>query len=131
MKELSAQQLKQLRKEAITELQRTNGNLDATFAIIAKRCGDLDIAAAIVRHAHKAMCPELSSREREILLLLAAGHDYNMIAHQTCLSARTVKRHIANIMKKLMAYNTRHAVILALRRGVIALDIVDPAQTVS
>ena len=43
----------------------------------------------------------LSSREREVLRLIAAGDSNKMIARALDLSPHTVKRHVANILDKL------------------------------
>lgn len=44
---------------------------------------------------------ELSAREREILALVAQGHDNAQIASELVLSLRTVERHVSNIYLKL------------------------------
>jgi len=43
----------------------------------------------------------LSSREREVLLLVAQGKDNNEIAEELFLSVRTIERHTSNIYQKL------------------------------
>lgn len=43
----------------------------------------------------------LSSREREVLRLIATGDSNKMIARRLDLSPHTVKRHVANILDKL------------------------------
>jgi DNA-binding NarL/FixJ family response regulator len=43
----------------------------------------------------------LSSREREVLALIADGLSNAAIAHRLDLSEHTVKRHVANILVKL------------------------------
>lgn len=45
--------------------------------------------------------PALSSREEEVLRLIAAGDSNKMIARALDLSPHTVKRHVANILDKL------------------------------
>jgi LuxR family transcriptional regulator, maltose regulon positive regulatory protein len=48
----------------------------------------------------------LSSREREVLALLALGQSNKLIARELDLSLHTVKRHVANVLDKL-AVNSR------------------------
>lgn len=43
----------------------------------------------------------LSEREREVIVLMAAGHSNKQIARDLDLSPHTVKRHVANILNKL------------------------------
>ena len=43
----------------------------------------------------------LSSRELEVLRLVAAGHDNTAIAAELHLSLRTVERHLQNVYGKL------------------------------
>ena len=58
------------------------------------------LAAAPVSVASPLVLP-LSSREREVLRLIAAGDSNKMIARRLDLSPHTVKRHVANILDKL------------------------------
>jgi DNA-binding response OmpR family regulator len=57
----------------------------------------------------------LTSREREILDLLAAGLDQNAIAAQLVISPRTVATHVEHILGKLGVRSRTQAVALALR----------------
>jgi DNA-binding CsgD family transcriptional regulator len=43
----------------------------------------------------------LTAREREVLKLIAAGRTNKAIAEELCLSARTIDRHVSNILTKL------------------------------
>lgn len=64
---------------------------------------------------------ELSSREVEVLNLVAAGHRNKEAAHQLGISEATVNAHIKHILEKLNATDRTHAVTIALRRGIISL----------
>ena len=66
--------------------------------------------------------PSLSSREREIIGLLAKGLTGEQVAEELVLSTETVKTHIRNAMTKLEARNRVHAIAIALREGVISFD---------
>ena len=65
--------------------------------------------------------PALSSREREILDLLARGLTGEEIARQLFLSPETVRTHVRNAMAKLDARTRVHAITIALRQGEITL----------
>jgi two-component system response regulator FixJ len=58
-------------------------------------------SASSSRSAADARLERLTAREREILALLAAGHQNREIAAQLAISPRTVEVHKARIMEKL------------------------------
>lgn len=62
---------------------------------------------------------DLTSREREILHLVAEGLSSKVIADRLGLSVRTVETHRVHLMGKLRAENTAHLVRLAIREGLI------------
>jgi DNA-binding NarL/FixJ family response regulator len=63
----------------------------------------------------------LTSREREILELMADGANNRIIAGRLGISRHTVKFHVASILAKLGAESRTEAVALALRRGLLAV----------
>jgi len=63
----------------------------------------------------------LSTREREVLALLADGMSGEDVAKRLFLSPETVRTHIRNTMAKLEADTRVHAIAIALRRGEIPL----------
>lgn len=62
---------------------------------------------------------ELSTREIEVLKLLAAGASNREIADRLVLAEGTVKNHVSNILSKLHAENRTHAANLARERKII------------
>ena len=62
---------------------------------------------------------ELSTREIEVLKLLAAGASNREIADKLVLAEGTVKNHVSNILSKLHAENRTHAANLARERKII------------
>lgn len=61
----------------------------------------------------------LSRRETEILEYIAQGNSNKEIAYSLGICNQTVKNHVTSIMRKLAANDRTHAVVLALRRGLI------------
>ncbi len=64
----------------------------------------------------------LTTREEEILRLIAGGGNNQDIAGQLCLSSTTVQKHRANIMEKLQLHSRTDLVKYALKNGLIKLD---------
>jgi len=62
-----------------------------------------------------------TSREREVLALLARGSSDSEIADMLALSPATVQTHVRNAKAKLGARTRAQAVALALQRGLIDL----------
>lgn len=77
-----------------------------------------DIAAELAEHATD---DALSSREIDVLRLIAAGNSNKLIADQLSIGEATVKSHVANILSKLSANDRAHAVTIGLKRGMIEL----------
>lgn len=65
---------------------------------------------------------KLSSREREVLQLLAEGDSYKDVAKKLHISEKTVGVHRVNIMEKLNLSNSTELVKYAIRKGIISLD---------
>jgi DNA-binding NarL/FixJ family response regulator len=64
----------------------------------------------------------LTTREREILHLLAESHSNVQIATQLFISPRTVENHRANIMQKLGLHTHTDLVRFALQRGILPTE---------
>jgi DNA-binding NarL/FixJ family response regulator len=67
----------------------------------------------------------LSSREMEILQLIARGYSNKEIAHELGISRQTVKNHMTSILRKLSVNDRTQAALYALRRGWIRLQDTD------
>lgn len=77
-----------------------------------------EVAAALAEHATDE---GLSSREIDVLRLIAAGNANKEIAGQLSIGEETVKGHVTNILAKLGANDRTHAVTIGLKRGIIEL----------
>jgi DNA-binding NarL/FixJ family response regulator len=62
----------------------------------------------------------LTSREREVLQMIAEGKTNKEIANTLALSVYTVEAHRGKIMEKLNLHNTGDIVRFALRNGLIS-----------
>ncbi len=76
-----------------------------------------------------ALPPPLSEREMEVLREAARGLPNKDIARRLNLSVRTVHTHLGNIFTKLGVGSRTEAVLLALRRGWIALKDTEVGET--
>ena len=63
----------------------------------------------------------LTVREREVLSRLAEGLSIEQIAGELVLSTETIRTHVRNAMGKLGTRTRAHAIVVALRRGELAL----------
>jgi len=61
----------------------------------------------------KERLPILSSRELEVLIILATGKSTKEIAHQLYLGEPTIKTHLASIYRKLEVKNRSSAIAVA------------------
>jgi len=61
--------------------------------------------------------PELTEREREVLELIAQGHNNPEIARQLSVSHKTVRNHASNIFSKLQVAGRAEAMIRARDAG--------------
>lgn len=72
------------------------------------------------RDAAAAPLPtQISSRESEILRLIALGHNNQEIAQELLIGLGTVKSHVASVLAKLGVENRVQAAVLATRAGLV------------
>ena len=100
-------------------------------AVRAVAAGDALLNASVLERLvqdHLEQVPEptplpglerLTTREREILTLVAAGLSNDQIATKVFLSSNTVKTHVARTLTKLGARDRIHLVILAHTHGLV------------
>ena len=75
-----------------------------------------EVAARIAEHIGEE---DLTTRELEVLRLIHDGYRNKQIADQLSIAETTVNFHIKNIVAKLGANSSTHAVTIALRRGLL------------
>jgi len=64
-----------------------------------------------------AAFPSLTSRENDVLELVAAGKGNATIAHDLMISLKTVRNHISNIFTKLQVSDRSAAIVKAREQG--------------
>jgi len=77
---------------------------------------------ASARVAELGPLDRLTSREREVLQLIAEGHTNREIAAHLTLSEKTVEKHRGHLMAKLHVHDTAALVRFAIKHGLVALD---------
>lgn len=72
--------------------------------------------------APAAPTPPLSSREMEVLRLMATPATYREIGQKLFIAEETVRSHVKNILAKLDQPNRTQAVVAAVKMGLIQLE---------
>jgi DNA-binding NarL/FixJ family response regulator len=98
-----------VRKELIDTIRIVHGG---------KRRIPPEIATEIAEHVAD---DALSEREIEVLRRVAAGKSNKLIAAELDIAEGTVKTHMKSILPKLDASDRTHAVMIALKRGILDL----------
>jgi len=105
---------------AVIHLIQTGGAyLDPQIARKVARMLKPNLATPTKEPEQNSLVPVLSSREREVLKLIAEGRSNQEIAHQLFLSLGTVKSYVRMILNKLSVDDRVQAAALAVREGLI------------
>jgi DNA-binding NarL/FixJ family response regulator len=72
--------------------------------------------------------PGLTSREREVVQLLAEGKSTKEVACHLNLSVKTAETHRSNIMRKLGLHSVSELVLYAVRNSIVQVAV-GPAST--
>jgi len=143
----TAQIRRQQPKTAVLVLTTYDGNADILRAIEAGATGYLlkdtprdqlfsairavalgksvlapEVATRLLRHLHTPAGEVLSTREIEVLSLVARGASNKEIARILHISETTVKSHLIHIFSKLGVADRTAAVTAALERGLLHLQ---------
>ena len=124
---LSSEALKSVEAGAVSVVTLTDSPEDLVDAVKTARREVLRVPASLLRSLlrdasdrhlpAKGGLASLTRREREVLSLLASGHDRHSIAARLYCSPETVRTHIRNVLTKLNAHSTVEAVALAVQLG--------------
>lgn len=85
---------------------------------------DAKIARALARSLGAASRPahDLTAREREVLVLVAAGKSNQDIADALVISERTARTHVSHVIGKLGLESRVQAALWAIRNGLVTID---------
>jgi DNA-binding NarL/FixJ family response regulator len=69
---------------------------------------------------------ELTSRELDVLRLVAAGKPNKEIAAELAISERTARTHVSRILRKLGLSSRTQAALWAVREGIVEVESETP-----
>lgn len=75
--------------------------------------------------------PDLTQREREVLVLIARGAGNAAISRELGISQKTVRNHVSNIFTKLRVADRAQAIIKAREAGMASTATAAPEPTSS
>ena len=103
---------------------------DVAAAVRAAHRGELHIDPVVARtlmsslHYAREEPPtsELTSRELDVLRLVAAGKPNKQIATELAISERTARTHVSRILRKLQLSSRTQAALWAVREGLVEVE---------
>ena len=104
---------------------------DVAAAVRAAHRGEVQIDALVarrlmasIRHPAEVDHPvsELTSRELDVLRLVAAGKPNKQIAAELAISERTARTHVSRILRKLRLSSRTQAALWAVREGLVEVE---------
>jgi len=103
---------------------------EVAAAVRAARRGELQIdrvvAIRLMSSLHEARdddpISELTSRELDVLRLVAAGQPNKQIAAELSISERTARTHVSRVLRKLRLSSRTQAALWAVREGLVELE---------
>lgn len=110
-----------LKDAGATELIRAVLEVTAGRRYLSPPLSERDISDYLANAATSSLDPyeTLTSRERQVLQLVAEGHTNPEIAARLSISPRTVEVHRAHLMHKLGLESQSDLIRFALRRGIL------------
>jgi DNA-binding NarL/FixJ family response regulator len=111
---------------------------DVAAAIRAAHRGEVQIDALVARRLMSSLHhsqtdrrgSELTSRELDVLRLVAAGKPNKQIAAELTISERTARTHVSRILRKLRLSSRTQAALWAVREGLVEVSREAEAQKV-
>jgi DNA-binding NarL/FixJ family response regulator len=103
---------------------------EVATAVRSAHQGGVQLDPAVTRRLVRSMHapdvkPELTSRELDVLRLLAAGRANKEIAAELAISERTARTHVSHILRKLGLSSRTQAALWAVREGLVDVDVLE------
>jgi DNA-binding NarL/FixJ family response regulator len=103
---------------------------DVAAAVRAAHRGELQIDPVVARRLMSSLhevrdddpVSELTSRELDVLRLVAAGKPNKQIATELGISERTARTHVSSILSKLRLSSRTQAALWAVREGIVQVE---------
>jgi DNA-binding NarL/FixJ family response regulator len=103
---------------------------DVAVAVRAAHRGDMQLDPLVARRLMASLregpgsdpAADLTSRELEVLRLVAVGKPNKQIAAELTISERTARTHVSRILKKLRLSSRTQAALWAVREGLVEVD---------
>jgi DNA-binding NarL/FixJ family response regulator len=103
---------------------------DVAAAVRAAHRGELQLDPVIARRLMSSLrerrsdepASELTSRELDVLRLVAAGKPNKQIAAELEISERTARTHVSRILRKLRLSSRTQAALWAVREGLVEVE---------
>lgn len=98
---------------------------EVVAAIRAAARGDVFLHPAVARKLTQEMVSPatglgaLTTRERDVLILVAKGHSNQEIADALVISERTARTHVSNVLRKLQLTSRTQAALVAVHQGLV------------
>ncbi len=103
-------------------LQKCSSRDELLAAIRNVARGENSLPPEIAQRLQERLAePEITPREREIIILVARGNANKEIAATLGISEDTVKQHVSRILVKLKVNDRAQATAEAIRRGIVTV----------
>src|SRR5580692_9205717 len=117
-----------LKSDAARDLVSAVEALQLNRMFFTPRVNDMVLAGFLDKghngsSAEPPRLPKLTSREREVIQLLAEGKSSKEVACVLNLSTKTAETHRSNIMRKLGFHSIRDLVVYAVKNNIIQVQV--------
>ncbi|MGH9503254.1 MAG: response regulator [Terriglobales bacterium] len=117
-----------LKSDAVRDLVKAVEALEHNQTFFTARVAELVLSGYLNKSPHStkkngAGLPALTSREREVVQLLAEGKSTKEVACHLNLSVKTAETHRSNIMRKLGLHSVSELVLYAVRNNIVQVAV--------
>ena len=88
-------------------------------SVLAADSKNFDMDSSVDRGESSNNSFNLTRKEISVLISLAQGKSYKMVAEDCDITINTVREHIRNIYHKMNVHSTTEAVLVAIKHGLI------------